>query len=708
MYVLVQIHTHLVKHAISLYVIAMSQKQLINKLASLSVKEIFVQLKGVFTFSQEERQNKELLLEKVISCTPQEQVEFLCDLALEKEAVSANPLPIRKVIEEEPYDNEENGHDPSKYLALPTEGEQKGHYHEFYEATSSAALTTGICDVCTRKCGLMMSTMVHILLQPEAVNVNSPYTQVSICQVCLNELWKPGNTPPQYSLANNLWIGCIPWQLQSHVFILKLFPKQQDGICQASGLQNAMQGNVSTYDMSMDGITEMIQGNLMPRQCITVQCKAVHNALLWLKENNPCYADIEISSSHLDKLPEDNILQKVMNIIQQSENVSYVPQDDDKTSSINTDMLKVIVSELIAWGLANLWKEGKEGGYFVQHGQQPINDVGHPCTTDKSFSAKWLNSFVRAFPGLFPYGQNDIEGKQEVTMDFGEHIHWAMHYHDHQFQRHPTFSFVAFGIMQHCQVLLDAQLLSALTLERLEMVQEAEEKNIPIINPAVAKTHIFTGKNINLHDLWKKLVEATTQWVHNHMGIFKNMMGYFGLVKSQGRGALHLHLLVWLKNTPISGKIEKLLSAEDFHQQICKFIKENICAYIPGFESAEVLKKIPNDVEVAYSHSPNPQSPNYNSEIHHTCKMWCCLVLNKTRQWVCKQCCGMKRLYGYINTWVPRTTINAHCNNDIKLLTNSREMTNISFYIMMYLTKKQGKSYNLSAIMAKAFIFHTK
>jgi len=36
---------------------------------------------------------------------------------------------------------------------------------------------------------------------------------------------------------------------------------------------------------------------------------------------------------------------------------------------------------------------------------------------------------------------------------------------------------------------------------------------------------------------------------------------------------------------------------------------------MPGFESAEELKKIPNDVEVAYSRPPNPQSPDYDSEI---------------------------------------------------------------------------------------------
>jgi len=95
----------------------------------------------------------------------------------------------------------------------------------------------------------------------------------------LDELRKPGDKPPRYSLANNLWIGRILWQFQvltfpeqlliahlyPHVFIFKLFPKRQGGVRQASGLQNAMWGNVCTYDMSMDGIAKMVQGELMPR-----------------------------------------------------------------------------------------------------------------------------------------------------------------------------------------------------------------------------------------------------------------------------------------------------------------------------------------------------------------------------------------------------------------------------------------------------------
>ncbi|KIO06694.1 hypothetical protein M404DRAFT_24394 [Pisolithus tinctorius Marx 270] len=266
------------------------------------------------------------LLEKVVNCTPQDQVEFLCKAALEK----SSGIPGRSVLQkcrredemqprwtvpcldlddgeegEELQADENSRNDPSKYLALPTDTERKACYRKFYEATSSTALATGICGVCARECGAMDESLHRMalsdipnshrlvpkvlhpahdiyngqLLQPEAVEVNGPHTTTSVCQACLDELRKPSNKPPRYALANGLWIGRIPWQLQvltfpeqlliahlyPRVFVFKLFPKHQGGTRQASGLQNAMRSNVSTYDMSMDGISAMLRGDLMPR-----------------------------------------------------------------------------------------------------------------------------------------------------------------------------------------------------------------------------------------------------------------------------------------------------------------------------------------------------------------------------------------------------------------------------------------------------------
>jgi hypothetical protein len=39
------------------------------------------------------------------------------------------------------------------------------------------------------------------------------------------------------------------------------------------------------------------------------------------------------------------------------------------SGAIDMDMSMLTASELVAWGLANLWKEDKEDGYAIQHGQ---------------------------------------------------------------------------------------------------------------------------------------------------------------------------------------------------------------------------------------------------------------------------------------------------------------------------------------------------
>ena len=69
---------------------------------------------------------------------------------------------------------------------------------------------------------------------------------------------------------------------------------------------------------------------------------------------------------------------------------------------------------------------------------------------------------------------------------------------------------------------------------------------------------------------------------------------------------------------------------------------------------------------------------------------------------------GPKCLYKFMNTWVPALTVNVRCNNNIKLLSNSHETMNVTFYITSYQTKKQGRNFNMSAVLAKGFAYHLK
>ena len=67
---------------------------------------------------------------------------------------------------------------------------------------------------------------------------------------------------------------------------------------------------------------------------------------------------------------------------------------------------------------------------------------------------------------------------------------------------------------------------------------------------------------------------------------------------------------------------------------------------------------------------------------------------------------GPKRLHGYVNSWVPSILINARCNNDGKFLTSGADTKNITFYVTSYAAKKQGKNYNVSAVMADGYAYH--
>ncbi|KIL55634.1 hypothetical protein M378DRAFT_90614 [Amanita muscaria Koide BX008] len=216
--------------------------------------------------------------------------------------------------------------------------------------------------------------------------------------------------------------------------------------------------------------------------------------------------------------------------------------------------------------------------------------------------------------------------------------------------------------------------------------------------------------------------------IESRMGLLGQVTAYFGTVEAQGRGTLHLHLLLWLKHAPSSDEMTELLKDATFRSRIVAFIQANFRAYLPGLESAEAVKRLPCQKDIAFNRPPKPNLADYDVQLQqlelglaraeqvHTCKIRRCLIPDKNGRLICKRkapfnCApddfvtetgkwGPKRLYAYINGWVPGILINARCNNDGKLLTNGGDTRNITFYVTSYAAKKQGKHFNLSAILA--------
>ncbi|KAM6489672.1 hypothetical protein JOM56_012874, partial [Amanita muscaria] len=180
-------------------------------------------------------------------------------------------------------------------------------------------------------------------------------TQVRVCQDCLSQLGSDGSksadNPPRFALANNLWIGRIPWQLQTltfpeqqliallypRAFVFKLYPKDIHYRPEAATLQRGLRGNVSTYELDMEGAVSMIQGELMPRPVSVLPsvisitfigrgqlCKSllrpifrvrrnfVGEALQWLKNHNTkYYGNIKIDPERMRLLPLDDVPDEV-------------------------------------------------------------------------------------------------------------------------------------------------------------------------------------------------------------------------------------------------------------------------------------------------------------------------------------------------------------------------------------------------------------
>ena len=127
-------------------------------------------------------------------------------------------------------------------------------------------------------------------------------------------------------------------------------------------------------------------------------------------------------------------------------------------------------------------------------------------------------------------------------------------------------------------------------------------------------------------------IKVTQFKVKSGKGILGRVAAYFGTVESQGRGTLHLHLLIWLEDTPSSDELLLLLKSEEFCAKMVAFIRANIRSNLPGLETIESIRSIPKESDIAYNRPPNPDHENYDKELNdfelriarseqiHTCK----------------------------------------------------------------------------------------
>lgn len=221
--------------------------------------------------------------------------------------------------------------------------------------------------------------------------------------------------------------------------------------------------------------------------------------------------------------------------------------------------------------------------------------------------------------------------------------------------------------------------------------------------------------------------------IQREKGILGVIDGYVGTVEAQGRGSLHLHMVLWLKGSVTSSQMKEHLLSEQFRNRVKQFIGANIKADLPGYVGAQVLA-IPKQTNVAFSRPIDPWTANYEKrrrecekgmartvQVHQcgpacmkvtkcrlACKRGAPFVLSET-DWVKEDGqCGPKRTYGYFNNWCPPILQCIRANHDIKLISNGTDTKDIAWYITKYIGKNRKQSSNTSALLANTFAFHQR
>ncbi|KAF8508464.1 hypothetical protein JB92DRAFT_3120847 [Gautieria morchelliformis] len=105
--------------------------------------------------------------------------------------------------------------------------------------------------------------------------------------------------------------------------------------------------------------------------------------------------------------------------------------------------------------------------------------------------------------------------------------------------------------------------------------------------------------------------------VVSQMGILGRVSGYFGVVEAQGRGTLHLHMIMWLHDAPTADEMHRLLSTEAFHGQVQEYIRANIRPHLDVLSSDEDIKAIQREPDLGYMRPPHPDAVNYDAQMNN-------------------------------------------------------------------------------------------
>ncbi|CAF3794588.1 unnamed protein product [Rotaria socialis] len=626
----------------------------------------------------------------------------------------------------------------------------------------------------------------------------------NICQECNRALAK--DQVPIFSAANKMWIGGMPLVLQQLTIAEeKLISLYRHNSCviklhspfhHHSTAQTALKGNVITFMHNMSNIVTSLPLDVEDL-CDTLK-------IVFVGADIPNRVEL-LNEINIAKLPEDDVPESIWTIIERIENaadgdveragytgdplVDAVTQGEAHTTNIfpitTSAILDVngttIASKDIGVHLLHKIKNSSskalidpsdistdnmenEDVYVIPRSNMPVNDCANP------------EFLLGLFPTLFPYGCGaPYDSTRPSPVSLNQHIRYLLAYEDQRFEKHHSFMTVGGNVMgsAYSRASLRTQIHALIFNQGLPSI-------FMTINPADIHSRValyFAGVDLDLDTILPEKIPSTyerAQIIASHpvatarffnvlissilkcmveKGVLGPIKAYFGTVENQGRGSLHLHILMWLDHDLTPSQLKESVKNEEFRNGLLGYLEDIIKQDLSNFDFDTSETDVPerqhthiisnNECAISTTESntskliplimptPKPSMPNFalhfkndivqlvNSNNIHKHTITCYKYSKKYENPTCRMRMPrrienvssiniesgeikLKRLHETINNFNEYIISACRSNMDIKYIFSGSDAKALVYYITDYVTKSNLSFHDTFSLVLKA------
>ncbi|KAJ3559087.1 hypothetical protein NM688_g550 [Phlebia brevispora] len=328
-------------------------------------------------------------------------------------------------------------------------------------------------DACERATeGRVKRTTPDGIMCKNAVEGEGINKTVTICYTCLNSL-KKKKTIPRLAMANGLWLGDVPAELNVLNFVEKLLvARYRHNVCTAEirkgGVRRRMKANAVVFAQPVakfhavlppprneldeclvilfTGATDLTKEDFQ-RTPFLVRRDIVWNALVWLKENHRDYRDARLSRENLITYPEETppvaVFHNREDAIEPVENRAVFDADIEKGT--DDGPCQFAVHGMTAEEYNNLSCDQRKLK-IAEHLRLGRGVLAYGSHNEPELIFHNPRMYPGLFPWLFPYGLGGFENElQTRAVPMRTHIKYLLAYHDGRFQRDEYFPFLLFN-----------------------------------------------------------------------------------------------------------------------------------------------------------------------------------------------------------------------------------------------------------------------